>query len=805
MKSLSANLTAQKDAAQSGWVELIDIYLPESVTTPFGSTDTIRLASAGVDFAFFAPLDSPEPAATQGNAQTYQAWPFKRRAASSNAKFQNDKLTIALSNVTAEFSQSLNAVDWRGSGVVIRKTSSTLAAPVAADHTVIFSGRIDAARLTLQTIELTCSSGFAVFSDKLPAEDMHSRCRFRWADEFCSVPEYGQDNFKPKTAKTASTVTRIKTDLTGWAAASVTADPATDQITLATHLLSTNHRVRFHGTTVPGGLTRGRWYYITVLTANTFTLHETPGGATIDITSAGSAVTMDSETGFTEDQGNPPYSSQAVTADAATDKISLASHTLLDGDRVQFTADTMPGGLTAGTWYYVVNKAANDFQVEATEGGGAIDITTAGSAVLMTSAYSYGTDLIDALANSAITSSSYQVGNEEYRVRYPTYDQDTPWKFSDSATNPAGIDSAFTPYVALDFGSAVTIVSWQLDHSALAWPGLEFTFYHSSDGSTYTLFDRVEWTRNNVTQTDFRPGVPPSARYYRVQIRRNDNTAFTDADSPLAKLRAYTSFGGADQVDLLANGSITASSEGSGNEAYYVKDSNSGSWLLNNAPAEDEIGLLDWGVNLHGYWQIPDDQAGLANPLLKPYIQFDLGSAKTPRLWRFWVPAGVERDQIPRVLQIHSHTGADFSTGSPTHEINYEIPAVPGRWHDCLIPAASTARYWRICVRSHWAESLSHTLLAAVQAFEKSRHYWQDGWVEFAADTPTAALQNVKRPILGSYSGAIDVQTLPAAPAIGDRLTIRRGCPRTFNACAARQNLAHFGGFTTLPEETVLR
>ena len=68
-----------------------------------------------------------------------------------------------------------------------------------------------------------------------------------------------------------------------------------------------------------------------------------------------------------------------VTADASTDKLALSGHGMVNGTRVRFsTTDTLPAGLGAGD-YYVRDTATNDFKVEATVGGGAVNITSAGT------------------------------------------------------------------------------------------------------------------------------------------------------------------------------------------------------------------------------------------------------------------------------------------------------------------------------------------------------------------------------------------------------------------------------------------
>ena len=72
----------------------------------------------------------------------------------------------------------------------------------------------------------------------------------------------------------------------------------------------------------------------------------------------------------------------AFTADAGTDTITSAAHGLANADRVFVSSQTtLPGGLSASTVYYVISAAANTFQLAATEGGAAINITTAGTGV----------------------------------------------------------------------------------------------------------------------------------------------------------------------------------------------------------------------------------------------------------------------------------------------------------------------------------------------------------------------------------------------------------------------------------------
>jgi hypothetical protein len=57
-------------------------------------------------------------------------------------------------------------------------------------------------------------------------------------------------------------------------------------------------------------------------------------------------------------------------------------HSLSEGDRVQFSAGTtMPTGISADTWYYVISTAlTNDtFEIATTKAGSGVAITVAGS------------------------------------------------------------------------------------------------------------------------------------------------------------------------------------------------------------------------------------------------------------------------------------------------------------------------------------------------------------------------------------------------------------------------------------------
>lgn len=562
MKTLTTPVTNEAAATQSGWVELYDIYLKSAISTPWGTTSIIRLCTLGRTFDFFKPQIAPEATGDQGDPATYQPWPLKREILRSATRNANDRVQITGSNVTAEFAQLLADVNWYDTPVVIRKVP-LISGATADDCAVIFSGLVDSAKITNQVIQLICSNDLALLNRILPSENMHTNCRFRFGDDMCSLIQFQPKNYKAGTVGSSSTTTLIKS-----------ADFDEDEGTSAGY-----------------------------------------GTDEVDALADGSITTSSENAGYTNAnvsiRVSPPFG-------AGYHMVWLSDSTLTVDQRVQFTADVYPTGISAATWYYVVMAYTFGFIISNTLGGSPLIISTTGTNVKVTSEKSFA-------------------GNQ-------------------------------------------------------------------------------------------------------------------------------------------------------------VKSSNGGHWAFSDS--------ADWGDVDNGYYQIPDAQAGLKNAALKPYIQFDFGSAKQLKVWRFKHRDSSQPEERVRMILIFSSTNAS----DWTFESYYELPNIGGgQFFDCLIPAASSARYWRICVRSRWGESLYKSLFAGVQAYTGGRHYWMDGMIEFASDTATAALRGLSRVVLESYSGEVVVPLLPAAPANGDEFVIRRGCARTFNACCARLNTDNFGGFTDLPTQTVIR
>jgi hypothetical protein len=72
-------------------------------------------------------------------------------------------------------------------------------------------------------------------------------------------------------------------------------------------------------------------------------------------------------------------SARSFQLDLTNNRIYCEGSGFVNDDKVAFFGDTVPGGLTEGTEYFVVGVTAGDpdyFQVSATSGGAAIDITS---------------------------------------------------------------------------------------------------------------------------------------------------------------------------------------------------------------------------------------------------------------------------------------------------------------------------------------------------------------------------------------------------------------------------------------------
>lgn len=74
---------------------------------------------------------------------------------------------------------------------------------------------------------------------------------------------------------------------------------------------------------------------------------------------------------------------KVATADDGTDIFTVAAHGYADNDTIRVTAQSLPGGLSANTTYYVLNSTPNTFQLATSSGGSLIDFTTVGNQIVV--------------------------------------------------------------------------------------------------------------------------------------------------------------------------------------------------------------------------------------------------------------------------------------------------------------------------------------------------------------------------------------------------------------------------------------
>lgn len=101
------------------------------------------------------------------------------------------------------------------------------------------------------------------------------------------------------------------------------------------------------------------------------------------------ALTVGNLTDIIPNDGTDPIIVMAMPGDLATDLLSSPAHGLTTDNQVRFEsfpgASSVPTGLSENTTYFVIatGLTADQFKVSATQGGGAVNITAAGRALLM--------------------------------------------------------------------------------------------------------------------------------------------------------------------------------------------------------------------------------------------------------------------------------------------------------------------------------------------------------------------------------------------------------------------------------------
>jgi hypothetical protein len=124
---------------------------------------------------------------------------------------------------------------------------------------------------------------------------------------------------------------------------------------------------------------------------------------------------------------------------ASDDTFTSASHGLSNGEAVRVEAelpsDLLPGGLSTSTTYYVIGATTNTYQLSATVGGSAVNITSDGTGAVRR----YGNTTIALAVDNAAASA---VGNASAQADQITNETTAPTSvgaFSAPTTKAAGL------------------------------------------------------------------------------------------------------------------------------------------------------------------------------------------------------------------------------------------------------------------------------------------------------------------------------------------------------------------------------
>lgn len=98
-------------------------------------------------------------------------------------------------------------------------------------------------------------------------------------------------------------------------------------------------------------------------------------------------------------------SAKVATVDGTSDTFTSPAHGLLNDDIVYLESlayASFPGGVTDGSYYYVVNKATDTFQVSATLGGAAINVASGVCTAALTGSFTVATGQVVTIATNGI-------------------------------------------------------------------------------------------------------------------------------------------------------------------------------------------------------------------------------------------------------------------------------------------------------------------------------------------------------------------------------------------------------------------
>ena len=108
-----------------------------------------------------------------------------------------------------------------------------------------------------------------------------------------------------------------------------------------------------------------------------------------------------------------------VSSDVTNNTLGLVAHGLPNGTPVAFAALGTTTGVSVYTIYFVVNTAADTFQVALAAGGAAIDLTGTNSAAVNVRYANYITNIV---ANTSITTSTPMATSGTNNLDYRTID-----------------------------------------------------------------------------------------------------------------------------------------------------------------------------------------------------------------------------------------------------------------------------------------------------------------------------------------------------------------------------------------------
>jgi hypothetical protein len=491
MKTLSTPAAAQIVAPQSAWAELYDLYLSQPITTPWGTTNILRLTNYPGGLAFPSPAQAPEPASTQGDTQSYLYWPIKRQAISADAKYTADQFTVVASNISGEWAAMLAALNWYDTPIVIRKLATSIASPVGADAALLFSGAVDSADVTPEQIQLSVSNDFGSLNTVAPRENLHQNCRFQWADDLCTALRFHPNNYRALTVDIEAVQNGRHSSLTE--------------------------------------------IFCSALLDDTALLLDYPSLSHDEVNNLNNSdITASSEV--------PAWTNQAVTltpheflsGNYDYFYVTLANHKFSLGDPFQFNSGTLPGyDLALNTTYYAVPLGANTFKV-ASDAAGSIFIKPAnnatGSGIHLTS-------------TSPGTAASVKVGNSgTWKISVASDWGDASQGYWLIPSAQAGLHNpALKPWIQFHLGGQMDL--WRL--KTRTGGNLDslvrlVQIFTSVDGTNWTWRRDFECPPQGGVWYDMMVrDAPVATQYYRLCIR---STWGTQTPTPLLeKVSAFYS------------------------------------------------------------------------------------------------------------------------------------------------------------------------------------------------------------------------------------------------------------------------